>query len=114
MWSTDATMNGQMIEQCQKCAGSLGYYGEKQFYCNGECMSEYSSRQVCSTTSLVAMDPTQCESPCYQTKPPDLGAGKGMVKGVDGGYYSKERYTNLHPLAVYVSPPNGSQWIGIL
>lgn len=124
VWSQDLETNKKMIAVCQACAGSIGSYGERLFYCNGECMSEYNPRQVCSTTSLVATEAKQCENPCYQTRAPDLssknsgsslsGSGIRAPGGNTSFLVPKEGYTNLNPFAQYKSPPNGSQWIGIL
>ena len=68
-----------MVNDCIECVNNYGAYGESQFYCNGKCMSEYNSAQICSLKSLVAENEGQCYQPCYQEGAPRLSnkAGKG-------------------------------------
>lgn len=61
-----------MVDKCLECVGVPGYYGEKQFYCAGKCMSEYNTAQHCSTSSLVAKQESQCSAPCHQEGAPAL------------------------------------------
>ena len=67
--------NSAMIPDCQACVSQPGYYGEKQFYCSGNCMSQYSMNAVCSTGDLVAKNTQQCLKPCVQVKAPSLTNG---------------------------------------
>ena len=64
-----------MINDCQKCVSKPGYYGEKQFYCNGKCMSQYTMNRICSVAEPVAKNIEQCYQPCFQVKPPSLSNG---------------------------------------
>lgn len=73
--STGEWDNTSMIEQCKECVSQPDYYGEKQFYCDGQCMSKYDLGQTCSENSLVAKTPSQCETPCYQEGDPTYGGG---------------------------------------
>ena len=61
-----------MVDDCTKCVGTPGYYGETQFYCGGKCMSEYDTAQHCSSGSLVAKTVGQCAAPCMQSGSPAL------------------------------------------
>lgn len=61
-----------MVSDCIDCVNNYGAYGETQFYCNGKCMSEYNSAQICSIKSLVAENEGQCYQPCYQEGAPRL------------------------------------------
>jgi hypothetical protein len=67
--------NNKMVDDCLKCVGEPGWYGEKQFYCNGKCMSEYNTAQHCSQNSLVAKIEGQCMAPCRQVGAPRSGGG---------------------------------------
>ena len=67
--------NSSMVSDCQTCVSQPGYYGENQFYCNGNCMSQYSMNAVCSSADLVAKNKQQCLNPCSQVKPPSLSNG---------------------------------------
>jgi hypothetical protein len=67
--------DSKMVDDCLKCVGKPGWYGEKQFYCNGKCMSEYNTAQHCSQNSLVAKVDGQCMAPCRQVGAPRTGGG---------------------------------------
>ena len=67
--------DNKMVDQCIKCVSKPGWYGEKQFYCNGKCMSEYNTSQHCSQNSLVAKVEGQCMAPCRQEGAPRTGGG---------------------------------------
>jgi hypothetical protein len=67
--------NSTMVSDCQECVSQPGYYGEKQFYCSGNCMSQYSMNAICSVADLVAKNKQQCLSPCVQVKHPSLSNG---------------------------------------
>lgn len=72
--NTGEWQDSSMIPKCKKCVGTPGYYGEKNFYCNGRCMSQYESKGgQCSTMSLVAKTVDQCDKPCFQDGAPSLG-----------------------------------------
>jgi hypothetical protein len=73
--STGKWDNTSMINDCKECVSQPDYYGEKQFYCDGQCMSKYDLGQVCSENSLVAKTVSQCENPCYQEGSPTVGGG---------------------------------------
>ena len=42
------------INDCINCVSNYGFYGQRQFYCDGKCMARYDTGQVCSDGSLVA------------------------------------------------------------
>jgi hypothetical protein len=67
--------DNKMVDDCLKCVSKPGWYGEKQFYCNGKCMSEYNTAQHCSQNSLVAKIEGQCMAPCRQVGAPRAGGG---------------------------------------
>ena len=67
--------DNKMVDACLKCVSKPGWYGEKQFYCNGKCMSEYNTAQHCSQNSLVAKVEGQCMAPCRQVGAPRTGGG---------------------------------------
>jgi hypothetical protein len=67
--------DNKMVDDCLKCVSKPGWYGEKQFYCNGKCMSEYNTSQHCSQNSLVAKIDGQCMAPCRQVGAPRTGGG---------------------------------------
>jgi len=67
--------DNKMVDDCLKCVSKPGWYGEKQFYCNGKCMSEYNTAQHCSQNSLVAKVEGQCLAPCRQVGAPRTGGG---------------------------------------
>ncbi len=73
--STGKWDNNNMTGECVSCVSTPGWYGEKMFYCNGKCQSEYDTRHVCSTASLVAKTVGQCDAPCKQSGPPALNGG---------------------------------------
>lgn len=64
-----------MINDCKSCVSKAGYYGEKQFYCNGNCMSQYSMNAVCSVADPVAKNIQQCSQPCFQIRAPSFSNG---------------------------------------
>ena len=59
----------ETIDNCNKCVKNYGFYGEKQYFCDGSCMSKYDSTKLCSIKGLVAKNEEQCLKPCYQVKP---------------------------------------------
>ena len=61
------------IVNCIDCVSNYGFYGEKQFYCNGKCMSKHNLGQICSNGSLVSRNINQCFSPCYTSFPSTFG-----------------------------------------
>jgi hypothetical protein len=73
--NTGSWTDPSLISDCKQCVTQPGYYQEKQFYCDGKCMSIYDTNQECRQDSLVAKTISQCENPCYQTGPPTLGGG---------------------------------------
>ena len=64
-----------LVSDCKQCVSQPGYYQEKQFYCDGKCMSVYDTNQECRQDSLVAKTISQCEKPCYQSGSPTVGGG---------------------------------------
>jgi hypothetical protein len=71
--NTGTWPDSSMIGRCKACVSVPGYYGEKNFYCNGRCMSQYESKGgQCSTMSLVAKTEDQCDKPCFQAGAPSL------------------------------------------
>ena len=84
--------DNKMVDDCLKCVSKPDWYGKKQFYCNGKCMSEYNTAQHCSQNSLVAKIEGQCMAPCRQVGAPRTGGGcsdnfdcaEGMICGVSG------------------------------
>ena len=74
--SWDSKMdNRKMVNNCKKCVSKPGYYGEKQFYCNGKCMSQYTMNSVCSVAEPIAKNIQQCSKPCLQIRAPSLSNG---------------------------------------
>ena len=67
--------NDNMVNDCKKCVSEPGYYGEKQYYCNGKCMSKYTMNSVCFLDDPVAKNVQQCSIPCIQSRPPSLSNG---------------------------------------
>ena len=61
------------IDDCIDCVSNYGFYGERQLYCDGRCMSKYNTGQVCSDGSLVARNIDQCYKPCYASFPSTFG-----------------------------------------
>jgi hypothetical protein len=57
-----------IIKQCNKCVSNNGFYGEKQYFCDGRCISRY-RQSVCPSTGLVATNIEQCKNPCYKSPP---------------------------------------------
>jgi hypothetical protein len=98
--------NSNMIDDCRKCVSEPGYYGEKQFYCGGKCMSEYNTSQTCSTKSLVAKVEEQCARPCQQKGSPNIrgcsdkfDCAKGMI--CDGGQCKPDPKPNTEAFGDY-------------
>lgn len=56
-------------EDCKRC-----FDYEDMFYCDGQCMSKYSS-ETCSNNSPVAKIPEQCSEPCVQISYPNPFGG---------------------------------------
>lgn len=61
------------IVDCIDCVSNYGFYGDRQFYCDGKCMSKHNVGQVCTDVSLVARNIDQCFNPCYASFPTTLG-----------------------------------------
>ena len=61
------------IDECIDCVSNYGFYGDRQFYCDGKCMSKHNVGQVCTDGSLVARNIAQCFNPCYASLPTTLG-----------------------------------------
>ena len=64
-WGSDEI---NMIKKCNKCVSNNGFYGEKQYFCDGSCVSRY-NQSVCSSNGLVATNLGQCINPCYKKRP---------------------------------------------
>lgn len=61
--------------QVSECMDCLKYSTPDMpyFYCDGKCHSAYSlNTGSCAVSSLVATNPQQCSSPCYQTGYPGI------------------------------------------
>jgi len=71
-WGSDE-MN--IIKKCNKCVSNNGFYGEKQYFCDGSCISRY-NQSVCSSHGLVATNLEQCKNPCYKMPPRSNGLCK--------------------------------------
>jgi len=61
------------IVDCIDCVSNYGFYGERQFYCDGKCMSKYNVGQICSDGGLTARNINQCFNPCYASLPSTFG-----------------------------------------
>lgn len=83
---TGTWKNTDQIKDCLECVNKLGYNGDTQFYCDGKCMSEFSTNQICSTKSLVAETSSQCYKPCVQTGSP--------TSIISSGFRNPENFDN--------------------
>ena len=70
--TTDNWPNSSMINSCTECVSDKN---EKNFYCNGKCMSPYDLNSSCPTNALVAKNESQCKTPCVQIGSPSLSGG---------------------------------------
>jgi len=61
--------NENHIIDCIDCVSNYGFYGEKQIYCNGRCMSKYNLGETCSGGSLFSSNINNCFNPCYYSLP---------------------------------------------
>lgn len=101
-WGSDE-MN--IIDKCNQCVSNNGFYGEKQYFCDGSCISRY-KQAVCPSTGLVATNLEQCKNPCYKTRPrtgfcnddfdcdvkDECYKDKNFYKGIKGVCLRKENY----------------------
>ena len=61
--------NENNIIDCIDCVSNYGFYGEKQIYCNGKCMSKHNIGETCSGGSLFSTNLNNCFNPCYYSLP---------------------------------------------
>ena len=102
-WGSDEI---NIIKKCNECVSNNGFYGEKQYFCDGSCISRY-KQAVCPATGLVATNLEQCKNPCYKTPPRTNGfcnddfdcdvkeqcyKDKNFYKGIKGVCLQKENY----------------------